>query len=96
MLAGHALLLPNLNTIAMEPMAAVAGTASSIIGAVQTAAGALLGSVIDAAYDGTVRALSIGFMACGLVALALVLFGESGRLFRPGGSLAQRPRTHPH
>lgn len=27
MLAGHALLLPNLNTIAMDPMASVAGTA---------------------------------------------------------------------
>jgi DHA1 family bicyclomycin/chloramphenicol resistance-like MFS transporter len=83
MLAGHALLLPNLNTIAMDPMAAIAGTASSVIGAVQTAAGALLGSVIDAAYDGTVRALSFGFLVCGFAALMLVLWGESGRLFRP-------------
>jgi hypothetical protein len=31
-------------------------------------------------------------MACGLVALALVLFGESGRLFRP---LEVRPDVEP-
>lgn len=83
MLAGHALLLPNLNTIAMDPMAAVAGTASSLIGAVQIAVGAMLGALFDAAYDGTVRPLSFGFLACGLVALGLVLWAEHGRLFRP-------------
>lgn len=81
MLSSHALLIPNFNTIAMAPMAAVAGTASSVIGAVQIAAGALLGAILDRAFDGTVRPLAFGFLAYGLMALALVLWGERGRLF---------------
>ena len=41
LMSGHALLIPNFNTIAMDPMAAVAGTASSVIGAIQIAVGAV-------------------------------------------------------
>jgi DHA1 family bicyclomycin/chloramphenicol resistance-like MFS transporter len=83
MLAAHALLIPNFNTIAMAPMARIAGTASAVIGAVQIAVGALLGSLLDRAFDGTVRPLSFGFLGYGVVALALVVWAERGRLFRP-------------
>jgi MFS transporter, DHA1 family, multidrug resistance protein len=83
MLSSHALLIPNFNTIAMAQMAQVAGTASSLIGAVQMAGGALLGLVLDQAFDGTVRPLSFGFLGYGILALALVLWAERGRLFRP-------------
>jgi MFS transporter, DHA1 family, multidrug resistance protein len=81
MFACHALLIPNFNAIAMDPMAAVAGTASSIIGATQIAVGALLGSVIDRAFDGTILPLSLGFLGFGIAAAALVLVAEQGRLF---------------
>jgi DHA1 family bicyclomycin/chloramphenicol resistance-like MFS transporter len=74
-LAMHALLVPNLNTLAMEPMSRVAGTASALIGTAQTGGGALLGSFIDRAYDGTVVPLSFGLMICGLLALAVVRWG---------------------
>lgn len=84
----QALLVPNLNTVAMTPMAAVAGTAASVVGSVQIALGAALGSVIDRAFDGSVRPLAVGFAGYGLLALALVLYAEKGRLFQ---SLA-----HPH
>ncbi|HWH32569.1 MAG TPA: Bcr/CflA family efflux MFS transporter, partial [Egibacteraceae bacterium] len=40
MLLCQALLVPNLNTIAMTPMAAIAGTAASVVGSVQIALGA--------------------------------------------------------
>ena len=83
MLSSHALLIPNFNTMAMAPMAAVAGTASSVIGAVQIAVGALLGAMLDRAFDGTIRPLAFGFLGYGLVALALVVWGERGRLFGP-------------
>ena len=83
MLSSHALLIPNFNTMAMAPMAAVAGTASSVIGAVQVAVGALLGSVLDRAFDGTIRPLSFGFLIYGVAALGLVFWGERGRLFGP-------------
>ncbi len=83
LLASHALLIPNLNTIAMVNMAPVAGTASSLIGAVQIAVGALLGSLIDQAFAGTILPLSTGFLGLGVVALALLVWVERGRLFQP-------------
>lgn len=79
----QALLIPNFNTIAMAPMAAVAGTASSLIGGVQIAVGSSLGALLDRAYDGTVVPLTLGFLAAGLAAVAVVLVAERGRLFRP-------------
>lgn len=74
----HALLIPNLNSAAMIPMASVAGTASAIIGTVATAGGALLGTVIDRAYDGTVAPLSLGFLVLGVVAWLLCRSAEAG------------------
>lgn len=83
LLSTHALLIPNLNTIAMATMAPVAGTAASIIGATQVALGAVLGAVVDQAFDGTVLPLAVGFLGYGVVALAIVLLVERGRLFGP-------------
>jgi len=82
-LAMFGLTLPNVNTIAMDPMGPVAGTASAIIGTVSMAVGAVLGAFLDAAFDGTVRPLSWGFLGYGLLAFAFVLWAERGRLFRP-------------
>ena len=65
LLACHALLLPNLNSLAMAPMAAVAGTASSVIGSFQLVIGALLGSILDRFFDGTITPLAIGFALSG-------------------------------
>ena len=69
-LAAHALLLPNLNTLAMAPMAAIAGTASSVLGAFQLSIGALLGGVLDRFFDGTITPLAIGFVLSGAVVSA--------------------------
>ncbi len=91
LLACQALLIPNLNTIAMAPMAQVAGTAASLIGATQVAGGALLGAVLDRTFDGTIRPLATGFVAYGLVALALILWCERGRLFAGAGLPGAEP-----
>ncbi len=82
-LAMFGLTLPNVNTIAMDPMGPVAGIASAIIGTVSMAVGAVLGSLLDAAFDGTVLPISWGFLGYGLLALTFVLWAERGRLFRP-------------
>jgi DHA1 family bicyclomycin/chloramphenicol resistance-like MFS transporter len=79
LLAGHSLLIPNLNTLAMDPMAAVAGTASAVIGTMSTAGGAAIGWLIDRSFNGTVIPISIGFLACGLIAMGLVYWAEPGR-----------------
>jgi MFS transporter, DHA1 family, multidrug resistance protein len=78
------LLMPNFNAIAMEPMGRIAGTASSFIGCVTTALGAVIGLVIGQMFDGTVVPLIAGFAACGALGLAIVLVTERGRLFRQG------------
>lgn len=88
MLAGHALLIPNLNSLAMEPMAPVAGTASSVIGTTQMALGALLGSLLDRAFDGTVLPLALGFLGYGVLALLLSSAAERPT---PGRAGTDRP-----
>jgi DHA1 family bicyclomycin/chloramphenicol resistance-like MFS transporter len=77
------LIVPNFNAIAMQPMGAVAGTASSLIGFTTTVTGAGLGWAVGRLYDGTVRPLAFGFAALGLLALGCVLLVEGRRgLFR--------------
>jgi DHA1 family bicyclomycin/chloramphenicol resistance-like MFS transporter len=72
----------NFNAIAMEPMAVIAGTASSVQGAITQIGGALIGAVIGQAYDGTTIPYSIGLAICGSGALAIVTITERGHLFR--------------
>jgi DHA1 family bicyclomycin/chloramphenicol resistance-like MFS transporter len=79
-LCTHALLIPNCNTIAMQPMAPIAGTASAVIGASQIAGGALLGAFIDQLFDGSVLPLASGFLVLGLVAAGAITWAERGRL----------------
>lgn len=77
------LTVPNFNAIAMEPLGAIAGTASSLIGFYTTLAGTLIGLFIGQQFDGTVTPLSAGFLACDVSCLAIVLWAERGRLFQP-------------
>jgi DHA1 family bicyclomycin/chloramphenicol resistance-like MFS transporter len=73
-----ALLIPNINTAAMLPMGRVAGTAAAIIGTVTTGGGALIGTMIDRAYDGTVTPLSVSFLGLGVVAWAFTRWASAG------------------
>lgn len=72
-LACHSLLIPNLNTLAMAPMAAVAGTASSVIGATQQIVGASLGAILDRLFDGSLTPLITGFAIAGAIATFAVV-----------------------
>ncbi|MCJ7725034.1 MAG: multidrug effflux MFS transporter [Acidimicrobiia bacterium] len=72
LLFSNALLTPNLSTLAMEPMGEMAGTASALIGTAQIGGGALIGSFIDGAYDGTVTPLAIAFLVMGVLAWLVV------------------------
>ncbi len=80
----------NFNAMAMEPLGAVAGTASSILGFYTTLAGALLGLLIGQAFDATVLPLGLGYLVLGAVCLAAVLWAEGGVLFRPHNPDPQR------
>ncbi len=56
----------------MAPMATVAGTASSVIGAAQLTIGAVLGGVLDRFFDGTIQPLAIGFALAGAATVVAV------------------------
>jgi DHA1 family bicyclomycin/chloramphenicol resistance-like MFS transporter len=74
----------NFNSIAMEPLGAIAGTASSTLGFAQTVGGGLVGALIGQAYDGTLFPLAAGYALVSAVAVVMVLIAEKGRLFGVG------------
>jgi DHA1 family bicyclomycin/chloramphenicol resistance-like MFS transporter len=64
-------LFGNLNSIAMEPLGHVAGTAASVIGSTTTLLAVVLGYLIGQAYDGSLFPMAIGFV--GLMTLSVLL-----------------------
>jgi len=71
----------NLSTLAMEHMAPIAGTASSVQGVVGTTGGALLGFAIGQSFDGTATPFLVGSALCGAGGFLIVLATEPKRLF---------------
>jgi DHA1 family bicyclomycin/chloramphenicol resistance-like MFS transporter len=82
----------NFGAMAMEPMGHIAGVASSFQGFVSLVGASLIGFGIGQAFNGTVVPLEAGYLLCGLCALAVVLYAEGGRLFRPQARLVVRHR----
>jgi DHA1 family bicyclomycin/chloramphenicol resistance-like MFS transporter len=72
--------MPNFNAIAMEPLGAVAGTASALLGLFSTLGGTAIGMVVGRAFNGTVLPLGLTYVLCAGVALVAVLWAEKGRL----------------
>lgn len=72
----------NFNSIAMEPLGHIAGTASSVQGFSQTLGGGLIGAAIGQSFDGTTTPLAAGFCGVSIAALVFVLIAEKGKLFQ--------------
>lgn len=72
----------NFNSISMEPLGHIAGTASSVQGFMQTLGGGMIGAAIGQSFDGTTVPLAIGFCGVASVGLVMVLIAEKGKLFR--------------
>lgn len=72
-------IIPGANTLAMEPVPHVAGTASSIIGTITFGGGALLGNIITSQFNGTVRPFSTLSASFYLVTAAAVLWATLAR-----------------
>jgi MFS transporter, DHA1 family, multidrug resistance protein len=83
------LMISNFTALAMEPLGHIAGTASSLYGSITTLIGIAFGSAIGQAYDGTMIPLTTGFFACTVIALAVVLVTERGKMFRPSKQVAK-------
>tara|TARA_R110001583_G_scaffold17679_2_gene71371 strand:+ start:164581 stop:165834 length:1254 start_codon:yes stop_codon:yes gene_type:complete len=75
------LTMPNFNSLAMEPVGAIAGTASSLIGFYTTLIGVTCGAIVGQNFNGTVIPLVGGYLALGVACLLIVLTTERGKLF---------------
>ena len=78
----------NMNSLSMEPLGAVAGTASSVFGFIQTVGGALIGSYTGQMFNGTTVPVATGYFTMGLLALGCILIAERGKLFGVGAEYA--------
>ena len=72
-IAAMVVMMPNMTTLALEPMGPLAGTAASTIGFITLALGAILGAAIDRQIATTVTPLSIGYFAYTTVAVLVVM-----------------------
>ena len=81
----------NFSSIAMTPFGHVAGAASSFQTFARTIIAATIGAMIGQQFDGSVAPVAAGFMVCGVVALALVLWCENGKLFTRPGTTQRAP-----
>ena len=70
----------NFNALAMDPLGHVAGTASSVLGFMQTFGGGLIGAFLGYLYDGTLIPLIAGFIVLSALSTLCVFLAE-GRLF---------------
>jgi DHA1 family bicyclomycin/chloramphenicol resistance-like MFS transporter len=73
----------NLGTLAMEHMAPIAGTASSVQGVIGTLGAAIIGFLIGQLFDGTATPYLVGTALCALGAFVAIVLTEPKRLFAP-------------
>ncbi len=71
----------NFSSIAMQPFYHISGAASSAQTALRMSTGAILGALSGSMFDGSAKPLAISMLSCALLALAVVLFSEKGKLF---------------
>ena len=85
-MASFAFTSSNLGTLAMEHMAPIAGTASSVQGVIGTIGAAAIGFVIGQQFDGTVVPFAVGTAGCAAGGFLLIVLTEPKRLFARLGS----------
>lgn len=72
---------PNFNSMAMESLGRVAGTASALLGFASTTIAAVIGGFIARQYDHTLIPILLGYVGMGSATLIIVLITERGKLF---------------
>jgi DHA1 family bicyclomycin/chloramphenicol resistance-like MFS transporter len=82
-MASFAFTSSNLGTLAMEHMAPIAGTASSVQGVIGTLGAAIIGFTIGQAFDGTATPYLVGTALCAILGFVAIVLTEPKRLFAP-------------
>ena len=67
----------------MDPLGHVAGTASSVVGSLQTLVGGVIGALIGHAYDGTILPLCTAMFVLSLASFGVVVLAERAEPLRP-------------
>ncbi|MDA0708377.1 MAG: multidrug effflux MFS transporter [Proteobacteria bacterium] len=67
------LLSSNFNTLAIQPFAHMAGTATSVISSIQTFLSVLIGGIVGQLYDGTVLPLVASYFVCSSLSMMIFL-----------------------
>lgn len=61
-------LIPNVNTSAMVPLAAVAGTGAAVLNMVSGTVGSIIAEIVNQRFDGTITPLALGFVISSSIA----------------------------
>ncbi len=69
-------LFGNLNTMAIQPLGHIAGTANSVISSLQTFISVLIGGSIGQLYDGTVIPLVTAFLVLSLLSMGMIIISR--------------------
>jgi DHA1 family bicyclomycin/chloramphenicol resistance-like MFS transporter len=70
------ILVSNFVTLAMEPLAHIAGVGASVVGSISSLVAVPLGAIIGQQFDGTVLPLISGFAVFSIITLMLMYWVE--------------------
>ncbi len=85
----------NMNSLSMEPLGNVAGTAASVFGFIQTVGGAVIGSLAGQLFNNTTVPVATNYFLMGALALVCILIAEKGKLFGVGDKYAHTDAPMP-
>jgi len=85
----------NLGTLAMENMAPIAGTASSVQGVTGTLGAAIFGFLIGQQFDGTATPFVVGSALCASAGFLIIVLTDPKKLFAPLAAAPEQPPCIP-
>jgi len=74
----HALVLTMANSLAMQPLAALAGTGSGLIGTMSMMGGAIMSSLVALTIDGSATPMAAAYLGFGLLAGISLMWARGG------------------
>ena len=70
----------NLNAMAMEPLGHIAGIGVAVVGTLSSLISVIVGTQIARLYDGSGLPIALGYVVCGLCAIAIFWWATRGRV----------------
>jgi MFS transporter, DHA1 family, multidrug resistance protein len=77
-IASHSTLLTNVNSSAIEPLGALAGTGAAVLGSTSMAIGSVLGGITTNRFDGTITPLTTGFALAAVISAVCIRIAHRG------------------